>query len=570
MLDFRYTVDENGEKSILTSLQGKPLLFVPQLNKGTAFTENERITFNLLGKLPHRIETLEEQVTRSYQQYNSIKGNLQRNIFLNNLHDTNQVLFYKLVSTHLVEMLPTIYTPIVGRAVKQFSQEFRQPRGIYLSYPNAVHMKTILQNRSNPHIDIIVVTDGEGVLGIGDQGVGAMDIPIAKLMVYTLCGGIDPTRTLPIQLDVGTNNQTLLDDPLYLGWRHPRITGAEYDDFIRKFVSTVKSTFPHTFLHWEDFGRDNARRILKACREKLCTFNDDMQGTAVITLAAILAGIKAINSDLQEQRIVIFGAGTAGTGIADQICSAMEQAGLSKKEAQGRFWLLDRPGLLTENMDNLTTFQQPYVHSESSVAHWDRQDRHSIQLLDVIHNVKPTILIGCSAVANAFNEKIIKALCQYTPRPIILPLSNPTERCEAHPADLLAWSNGQALIATGSPFDPVTYGDKKVTIAQCNNALAFPGIGLAVILTHASYLSDTALWEAAQQISDAAPVLQTHLAPLLPTIQEAPVIAQQVAKAVGKAIVKEGHGVLPSLGNWEESIKKIQWRPSYLPLLFKK
>ncbi|MHA7841138.1 MAG: NAD-dependent malic enzyme [Gammaproteobacteria bacterium] len=570
MLDFHYQVDKNGTKTIATSLHGKPLLFVPQLNKGTAFTEEERVTFHLLGKLPHRIETLEEQVTRIYQQYNAIKGNLQKNIFLNNLHDTNQVLFYKLVSTHLVEMLPTIYTPIVGRAVKQFSQEFRQPRGIYLSYPNRHQMKTILANRSNPEVDIIVVTDGEGVLGIGDQGVGAMDIPIAKLMVYTLCGGIDPTRTLPIQLDVGTNNQTLLDDPLYLGWRHPRITGKEYDDFIREFVKTIKETFPHAFLHWEDFGRNNARRILKACREKLCTFNDDMQGTAVITLAAILAGVKASNTRLTDQRVVIFGAGTAGTGIADQICSAMEQAGLSQKEAQQRFWLLDRPGLLTDDMEDITHFQRPYVHNRVSLTHWNLQDEHTIQLIDVIRHVKPTILIGCSAVANAFNEEVIKTLCQYTPRPIILPLSNPTERCEAHPADLLHWSDGKALIATGSPFKPVDYKGQKVTIAQCNNALAFPGIGLGVTLTQATYLSDTALWEAAQQISDAAPVLTAHLAPLLPTIEDAPMIAQKVAESVGKSIVKEGHGILPPAGNWKEAIKQTQWSPHYLPLTLKK
>lgn len=570
MLDFHYEVDKNGTKCIATSLHGKPLLFMPQLNKGTAFSHNERIAFHLLGKLPHRIETLEEQVTRIYQQYIAIKGKLQRNIFLNNLHDTNHVLFYKLVSTHLVEMLPTIYTPIVGRAVKQFSQEFRQPRGIYLSYPDAAHMKSILQNRSNLHIDIIVVTDGEGVLGIGDQGVGAMDIPIAKLMVYTLCGGIDPTRTLPIQLDLGTNNPALLEDPLYLGWRHPRITGQAYDEFIQTFVSTIQNTFPHTFLHWEDFGRDNARRILKKYREKLCTFNDDMQGTAVITLAALLAGLKATHTHLKEQRIVIFGAGTAGTGIADQICSAMEREGLSKEEAQDRFWLLDRPGLLMKGMEGITTFQQPYTRAPSSVAHWTLRDPRSIELLDVIHNVKPTVLIGCSAVTHAFDEKSIKALCHYTPRPIILPLSNPTECCEAHPKDLLNWSKGQALIATGSPFEPVLYEGKTVTIAQCNNALAFPGIGLAVTLTQARYLSDQALWEAAQQISDAAPVLHTHLGALLPPIEEAPLVAKKVAKAVGKSITEEGHGIAPPNGDWEAAIEKTQWIPRYLPFMLKK
>lgn len=567
MLDFDYRLDKEGQPFIATSLMGKPLLFIPQLNKGTAFTEEERVAFNLIGKLPHRVETLEEQVTRIYQQYKAIKGNLQKNIFLNEVHDTNQVLFYKLVADHLVEMLPTIYTPIVGRAVKQFSQEFRQPRGIYISYPHRAQMKAILENRSNPNIDIIVVTDGEAVLGIGDQGIGAMDIPIAKLMVYTLCGGIDPTRTLPIQLDVGTNNPCLLDDPLYLGWRHPRITGAEYDEFIHDFVTTVQEVFPHTFLHWEDFGRDNARRILNTWREKLCTFNDDMQGTAVITLAAILAGLKAIGASLVDQRIVIFGAGTAGTGIADQLCIAMEQAGLSLEEARQRFWLLDRQGLLTHTTPDTTCFQAPYLRDPYSVANWTLQTPCQIQLLDVIHHVKPTILIGCSAVTNAFNETIIKTLAQYTPRPIILPLSNPTERCEAHPQDLLKWTQGQALIATGSPFEEVTYNGQKITIAQCNNALAFPGIGLGVTLTKARYLSDQALWLAAQKISEAAPVLQTHLGALLPPIAMAPQIAREVAKVVGQTILNEGNGSLEN--SWEETLVKSQWSPTYLPFKVK-
>lgn len=570
MLQFKLTQDKTtGQEMIETTLAGKPLLSTPQLNKGTAFPLEERHLFNLLGKLPSRIESLEEQVQRAYIQFQNYKNNLNRNIFLNELHDNNQVLFYKLVSEHLPEMLPAIYTPIVGTAVKKFSEEFRRPRGLYISYEEQDMMEEILNNRSNPEVDVIVVTDGEGVLGIGDQGVGGMDIPIAKLMVYTLCGGINPVRTLPILLDVGTNNQELLDDPLYLGWRHPRLKGAEYDQFIDKFVKAVQKTFPKIFLHWEDFGRDNARRNLARFQDKMCTFNDDMQGTGVVTLAAIVAGVHAKGEKLKDQRIVVFGGGTAGAGIADQIVDAMVREGCSKEEAYQKFWMLDRPGLLHNNMTELMDFQKPYAKDPKITSSWKLNQAGTITLADVVNNVKPTVLIGCSAVAGAFTQAIIQTMAKQVDHPIILPLSNPTERAEAIPEDLFAWTDGKAMIATGSPFDDITFKGKRIRIAQCNNALVFPGIGLGLITTKAKRLTTASLLAACDALSDYAPVMSDASAPLLPSIEQAQAVAVKIATAVAKQVIAENNHTVDIMGNLEEHIQSIMWEPRYLPMLRK-
>jgi len=568
MLNFK--IKKDGENQCIeTNLCGKPLLTTPQLNKGTAFTEEERHAFKIIGKIPARIETLDDQVKRCYLQYKTYKNNLNRNIYLNELHDTNQVLFYKLVSEHLQEMLPAIYTPIVGTAVKKFSEEYRRPRGLYVSYQEREHILEILNNRSNPEIDLIVVTDGEGVLGIGDQGIGGMDIPIAKLMVYTLCGGINPCRTLPILLDVGTNNEELLNDPLYLGWRHPRLAGKEYDDFIGEFVDAVHKTFPDIFLHWEDFGRDNARKNLERYQNSLCTFNDDMQGTGVVTLAAILAGVHAKNEQLKDQRVVVFGGGTAGTGIADQIADAMVREGLSQEDAYKNFWMLDRPGLLTSDIKDLTDFQKTYARDPKEITSWQLQQANTINLLDVINNVKPTILIGCSAVTNAFNEQIIKNMAEYVERPIILPLSNPTERAEATPVDIFTWTQGRAMVATGSPFDDINYNGVNVRIAQCNNAFVFPGIGLGLIAVKAKHLSGATLWAACNALSDHSPVIKNPTAPLLPAIDEAQEIALKIATAVAKQVIKEKNNTINIKGDLESHIKSIMWEPYYLPMRFR-
>lgn len=565
MLDFKLIKDKaTGEEWIETSTAGKSLLTIPQLNKGTAFTEEERHLFGLLGKLPPHLETLEEQVQRAYQQYQAYANDtLQKHIYLNNLHDKNQVLFYKLVSTHLTEMMPLIYTPVVGTAVKEFSREYRQPRGLYLAYPYRDHIETMLDNRSNPEIDLIVVTDGEGVLGIGDQGVGAMDIPIAKLMVYTLCGGIDPTRTLPIQLDVGTNNVKLLSDPFYLGWRHPRIDGQEYEDFIEQFITAVKRKFPNAFLHWEDFGRNHARRNLDRYRDQLCSFNDDIQGTGAVALAALSAAVKSQHSSLREQRIVIFGSGTAGTGVADQIFTAMLREGLSASEAKAKIWLIDRQGLLLNTLRDLTSAQQPYAHTISDTIHWKKSHENLIDLADVVKNVEPTILIGCAARTGAFTKEIIQEMASHVERPIIFPLSNPTEYSEATPADICQWTQGQALIATGSPFEDIVFKDRVLRIAQCNNALIFPGIGLGILASKAKRLTDDMLWAACQALCENAPIFNNPDAALLPSLEKARDVAKQIAIALAMQAQQEGLAQYDFRESIETRINEISWTPHY-------
>ncbi len=564
MLDFRIVYDVQRKRRILkTSLSGKPLLTTPQLNKGTAFTAEERLTFGLLGKLPATIETLDEQVQRAYAQFLACEGPMRKNIYLTGLHESNQVLFYRLVSDHLEEMMPIIYTPIVGNAVKNFSAEFRRPRGIYVAYPERDYMDAILGNRSHPEIDLIVVTDGEGVLGIGDQGVGGMDIPIAKLMVYTLCGGISPLRTLPILLDVGTNNEELLNDPLYLGWRHPRLSGQAYDDFIHSFVQAVKKHFPNVFLHWEDFGRDNARRNLERYQQEICTFNDDMQGTGVVALSALLAATRMNQQNLEEHRIVVFGAGTAGTGISDQILAALMHYGIPREQALRQFWLIDREGLL-QTHQTLTPAQIPYARDPAELATWDVADKAKISLAETVHAVQPTILIGCSACKGAFTEAIVRDLASKVQHPIIFPLSNPTEKCEAHPQDLLAWTDGRALIATGTPFGEVAYASRQHRIAQCNNALVFPGLGLGIVTVQAQRLTDSMLWAACQTLSENAPILKDPTAPLLPIIADARQVAEKIAFSVAKQAVQDRVCPAYTDDEIEQRLAHTLWRPEYL------
>ncbi len=554
--------DTQGKLTIATSLDGKLLLNTPQLNKGTAFTSTEREQFSLLGKLPHHIENLDDQVIRSYVQYQRQESNLEKNVYLNNLHDKNQVLFYALVDQHLEEMLPIVYTPTVGEAVKYFSKQFRRPRGLYIAYPDLDKLEQIFQNRSNPDIQLIVASDGEGVLGIGDQGVGAMQIPVAKLMVYTLCGGINPLNTLPVFLDVGTNNQLLLDDPMYLGWRHERVQGKAYDEFIGEFVHTVKKYKPSVFLHWEDFGLDNARRTLVHYQKSIASFNDDIQGTGVVTVAALLAALKATERKLTEQQIVIFGAGTAGVGIADQICDAMEQLGLPTDSARKHFYLIDKDGLLTDKMDHISPERKRFSQPYSEVCHW-KNTQGKIELIDVIKNTKPAILIGTSAVSGAFSENIIKTMASYTAHPIIFPLSNPTERAEATPKRILTWTGGRALVATGSPFQAVTINQQERKIAQCNNAFAFPGLGLGVIASGAQVVNDQMLWAACQALSECSPVHNDLHAPLLPNILEAKQAAKQIALAVGKAAINTQVATIKTINELESNIEKLSWKVHY-------
>ncbi|MCW5588505.1 MAG: NAD-dependent malic enzyme [Legionellales bacterium] len=564
MRTFKEIRDTQGNVThIETTLTGSNLLNTAKLNKGNAFSIEERIEFNLEGKLPLHVETLEQQSRRFYAQYLEQAKNIQKNIFLNALRDSNETLFYHLVGKHIKEMLPILYTPTVGEAVERFSLEMRKPRGLYISYPSINMVDSILDNRLNPEVDLIVVTDGEGILGIGDQGVGGMNICTAKLAVYTLCGGVHPHRVLPIQLDVGTNNQKLLDDPMYLGWRHHRVSGEQYDHFIDQFVTCVQKKFPNVFLHWEDFGRENARRNLERYRDKMCTFNDDMQGTGAVALACILGALKASNQELKNQKIAIFGGGTAGCGIADQICSALIRAGLTEKEARQRFWIIDRDGLIMQDHANVFSFQAPYAHERNEVADWKLENSDNIKLLDVIKYAKPTILIGCSAVAQAFTKEVITTMGSYCERPIIFPLSNPTNRVEAIPQDITLWTEGRALIATGSPFAPVIYNNREIPIAQSNNAFIFPGLGLGVICTRAQRLTDNMLWAACNALSENAPILTDKQGSLLPDLEDARKISRKIAIAVGEQARKDGVAGIDDTVNIENQLNYHLWKPIY-------
>lgn len=568
MLDFTKIIDKKtGKPMIKTSISGKNLLALPQLNKGTAFTQTERQEFGLLGKLPHRIETLDEQVKRSYLQLSHYTTALQKNIYLNNLHDKNHILFYKLLCQHLEELIPIIYTPTVGQAVQAFSREYRQPRGLYISHTYQDELETIIKNRSNPDIDLIVVTDGEGVLGIGDQGVGGMDIPVAKLMVYSACGGIDPNRTLPIFLDVGTNNAELLDDPLYLGCRHNRIYDDEYDKFMDKFIHTIQKYFPNAFLHWEDFGRSNAHRMLLKYQHQLCSFNDDIQGTGATVLAALLSAAQATKLPLNQHRFVIYGAGSAGMGVGDQILAALVRLGLKEEEAYQSFCLVDRQGLLIDSDPTLTPAQKPYARKKMEFQQWNTKNQPEFSLLDTIKAFRPTILIGCSAQPGHFTQEVITQMTTYCERPIIFPLSNPDSKCEAKPIDILTWTKGRALVATGTPFDIVHIDNRVFTIAQCNNALIFPGIGLGVITVQAKQVNDDMLWAAAQALSELSPIREDQFLPLLPSLCTAEDVSKHVALAVAKAAIscKLARKHPKDLKN---AIENSYWKPDYLP--FKK
>jgi malate dehydrogenase (oxaloacetate-decarboxylating) len=555
----------DGVYTVYTKLSGKILLSIPQLNKGSAFTMQERLDFGLIGKLPLRVETLAEQIDRCYLQFKRYRQPFKKNVFLNNLLNMNQVLFYGLVIEHLEEMLPYIYTPVVGSAVKEFSHEFRQPRGLYISYPDIEYIEQMLDNRTNEDIDVIVVTDGEGVLGIGDQGIGGADIPIAKLMVYTACGGVDPNRTLPIILDVGTNNVELLEDPMYIGWRKERLSGKLYDEFIATFVQAVKKKFPSVLLHWEDFARDKACKNLATYREEILSFNDDIQGTGVVTGGAIFSVVNVTQVPLEEQRIVVFGAGAAGIGISEQITQSMVQSGMSLKKARSRFYLIDRQGLIAKGQQGLNPMQAQYARSTEEIAPFLQNGKETLDLLEVIEAFKPTILIGTSGVSGAFTKKVVMAMAKHVKLPAILPLSNPTHCAEVVPEDLITWTKGNVLIATGSPFEPVVYDGRTYRISQCNNALAFPGIGVGSIITKSRIVTDNMLYAASVAISDYMNRHGGGNVALLPGIEESIKLSKYVAYAVAESAIKEGvHTNNLQIDGIEKAIESYVWTPHYM------
>ncbi|KFN04372.1 NAD-dependent malic enzyme [Bacillus clarus] len=557
----KFTVSSNG--SLETTLRGVEVLATPLLNKGVAFTQEEREELGLKGLLPPAVLTLEEQARRAYEQFCSQPDDLLKNVYLTALHDRNEVLFYRILTDHLREMLPIVYTPTVGVAIQRYSHEYRKPRGVYLSINDPSGIEEAFSNigATAENIDLVVVTDGEGILGIGDWGVGGINIAIGKLAVYTAAVGIDPSRVLPVILDVGTNREDLLNNPFYIGNRHPRITGEAYDAFIDIFVQAVGNKCPNALLHWEDFSSRNARKILDKYRHDVCTFNDDIQGTGAVSLAAVLSAVKASGVPLCEHRVVVFGAGTAGIGIADQVRDAMVRSGLSEQEAHERFWCIDRNGLITDNMEDLLDFQRPYARKESEANEW----KHNgvIELAEVVKHVKPTILIGTSTVAGAFTEEIVKTMASHVERPIILPMSNPTPLAEAKPVDLIEWTEGRALVATGSPFEPVTYNGVTYVIGQSNNALIFPGLGLGTIVVRASVMTDGMFAAAAEAVASMVDTSQPG-APILPEVEELRNISEMVAIEVAKVAVAEGVARENLSDNdIKIAVKEAMWKPEY-------
>jgi len=543
--------------------RGADLLDTPTLNKGTAFTEQERTEFGLLGLLPPHVETLDDQAVRAYEAFQRKDNELERHIYLRALQDTNEVLFYRLIVDHIEEMTPLVYTPTVATAIEQFSHIYRRARGLFIPYPLRESIPELLRNRPNKDVDVIVVTDGERILGIGDQGAGGLGISIGKLSLYTGIGGIRPERTLPIVLDVGTNNAERLKDPEYIGWRHERITGQAYFDFVDQFVQAVKREFPETLLQWEDFATPHARPILQRYRDQLLTFNDDIQVTAAVVLGAILGAVKVTGKSLKEQQIVMLGAGSTGIGVSDGLRAAMITEGLSEEEARSRFWLVDKDGLLHSGRNDLSSEQRIYAQPEINVAGWPRSSNGNVGLADVIGKINATVLIGLSTVRGAFSEPIVREMARKVERPIIFPLSNPTSNSEATAEDLIRWTDGRALVASGSPFAPVSYNGRKITIAQCNNVHVFPAMGLALVASRARRVTDAMLQAAARALAANAPALKDPSASLLSSLKDSRRVARDIAFAVGVQAQKDG--VAPKLTEDElrRRLFETQWRPSY-------
>jgi malate dehydrogenase (oxaloacetate-decarboxylating) len=548
----------NLSPSLQTKARGLDVLNSPVLNKGNAFTLGERKALCLVGLLPPEISTLETQVKRAYIQYERLPDALGKNIYLTALHDRNEVLFYRLFSEHLRHMIPIVNDLTVGRAMEQYHHESRRPRGVYLSidHPDSIEEAFSNFGATAGDIDLVLATDAEQVLGLGDWGVGGIEVSIGKLAIYTAAGGVDPRRVIPVMLDVGTNRASLLEDPMYIGNRHARVRGERYDAFIDAYVKAVTKLFPSALLQWEDFAPGNGRRILEKYRQRVPTFNDDMQGTGAITLAAAISAVRVCATPLRNQRVVIFGAGTAGIGIADQLRDAMMRDGLSREEAVTRFWCVDRGGLITAGMEeNLMDYQLTYARPSGA----------AMSLAEVVRRVKPTMLIGASGVSGSFTEEIVREMAAGTERPVIFALSHPAARMEAHPADLIAWTNGRALLATGCPFAPVTFKGTTYVIAQINNAMLYPGLALGAIVARASSISDGMFAAAASAVSSLVSVRQPG-ASLLPSIDDLRFVSRTVAEAVAEAAKAEGLARV-TLKNIAQQVQTAMWNPEYRRLI---
>ena len=565
MLGKELVMSDTTAAFVTTGRSGYELLADPRLNKGTAFPETERDAFDLHGLLPPNVSTLDEQVSRRLQALRRFETDLERYAFLRELQDTNETLFYALLVGNLEELLPIVYTPTVGAGCQQFSRLFRKPRGLFLSIPHKAQIDRIFAQPRFDAVEAIVVTDGERILGLGDQGAGGMGIPIGKLALYSGCGGLHPATTLPIMLDVGTDNPDCLTDPLYVGWRHERVRGQGYDDFIEAFVSAVVKRWPRVLLQWEDFAKNNATRLLERYRDRLCTFNDDVQGTAAVATGTLLAAINVTGVPLAEQRVAVLGAGSAGCGIASLIRAAMRDAGLSDSEARARFLMVDRDGLLVEGMPGLASFQLPFVQERKAIESWKLDHPDKIGLLEVVRNARPTVLIGVSGQAGAFSEPVIRAIAECNDRPVIFPLSNPTSRAEATPADIEAWTEGRALIGVGSPFPPIMRNGFRFKVDQTNNSYIFPGIGLGALAVGARRVSDGMFMAAAKALASSSPARDNPRHNLLPPVSALRRVAAEVALAVAIQAHKEGLVTDIPIDQIDQRIHAKMWTPRYVP-----
>ncbi|EOG7623190.1 NAD-dependent malic enzyme [Vibrio parahaemolyticus] len=552
----------NDKRPLYIPYAGPALMATPLLNKGSAFSAEERSSFNLEGLLPETTETIQEQVERAYQQYKSFESDMDKHIYLRNIQDTNETLFYRLVQNHISEMMPIIYTPTVGAACENFSNIYRRGRGLFISYPNRDRIDDLLNNAANHNVKVIVVTDGERILGLGDQGIGGMGIPIGKLSLYTACGGISPAYTLPIVLDVGTNNPQRLADPMYMGWRHPRITGPDYDAFVEEFIQAVQRRWPDALIQFEDFAQKNAMPLLERYKDRICCFNDDIQGTAAVTVGSLLAACKAAGTQLSKQRITFLGAGSAGCGIAEAIIAQMVSEGISDEKARSQVYMVDRWGLLQEGMPNLLDFQQRLVQKHSNTKEWENEG-NGFSLLDVMRNAKPTVLIGVSGAPGLFSQEVIEEMHKHCKRPIVFPLSNPTSRVEATPNDIIRWTNGEALVATGSPFDPVVHEGRTYPIAQCNNSYIFPGIGLGVLAVNAKRVTDEMLMESSRALATCSPLAINGRGALLPPLEEIHLVSKKIAFAVAKKAIEQGVALEITDEALNDAIEQAFWQPVY-------
>ncbi|MCX4192085.1 NAD-dependent malic enzyme [Methylophaga sp. OBS1] len=554
--------DQRKEEPVYIPHAGTALLGTSLLNKGTAFSEQERRDFNLTGLIPHHFESIEEQAERAYLQYASFDSAINKHIYLRMVQDTNETLFYYLLEQHLQEMMPVIYTPTVGEACEKFSQIYRRARGLFIAYPDRYRIDEILHNATKRHVKVIVVTDGSRILGLGDQGVGGMGIPIGKLSLYTACAGISPAYTLPVMLDVGTDNDTLLDNPMYIGWPHHRIDDEQYDEFIELFIDAVERRWPGVLIQFEDFEQRKALPLLERYQDQICCFNDDIQGTASITVGSLLAACRFKQQKLSEQRIVFAGGGSAGCGIAEQLVAQMCREGLTEEAARTRIYMVDKAGLLTKSMSGLYDAQARLAQYDNAISNWSVTSDF-ISLEQVVEQARPTILIGVSGQPGLFTESLIKTMQQHCEMPVIFPLSNPSSRVEALPADLIRWTGGKAIIATGSPFDPVEFEGREFVISQCNNSYIFPGIGLAVVAGGISRVTKEMMMVASEVLANNSPLSTDNSSALLPPLSSVRELSQAIAFAVIRIAQEQDLAAQSDEQSVQEAIENTVWNAQY-------